>query len=297
MSGELLTANSQQSFPAGRTHSHQTSDLLAGMMNGAKNIMPTKRQRVDEPIVDKSMKRQVPWTVSRCASNGDAQRRKKLECEAGKQDWRECKGTSISAPGKAAVSRLQVEVDGVYTEERGGLFGAPKLAKDYNHFRSCGYSRPPSKIGGTARSFKPNCNDRAVSISTAAAYDALRAALPDSRIGDGDLGENIVVVGVPSYAAGDESGWKEGARLRLGERVVIELTEANMPCYRMQYVAWHASALAKWPREDGKWWRHPSCPLSKEGGRGWLGRVLVAGEVTTGDEVALHVACTSSAED
>ena len=207
------------------------------------------------------------------------------QSEAGKRDWQERKGTSVSAPGKAEVSGLHVQVDGVYTKDRGGLFGRPKLTKDYNHFRSCGYSRPPSKVGGTARSFKPNCNDRAISISTKAAYDALRYALPDSKIGDGDLGENLIVDGVETYAAGDESGWKEGAQVRLGKEVLVELTEANMPCYRMQYVAWHAAALSKWPREDGKWWRHEACPLSKEGGRGWLGKVLVPGDVMTGDEV------------
>ena len=275
------------------------------------------------------MKRQraMPWTVTRCASNGEEVRRK-LEASAGKQDFKPRKGTSVSAPGKAAVERLLIKVDGVYTQRPGGLFG-PKLEIDYNHFRSCGYTRPALKTSGTARTFKPGCNDRAISISTAVAYSALREALPNSSIGDGDLGENLIVDGVPSYEAGAESGFAEGTRLRLGEKVVVELTEANMPCCarqphlpnprahapcmpsrslidtrvqgyplsnqrsnpvladRMQYVPWHAAALERWPREDGKWWRHAECPLSKPGGRGWLGKVLVPGEVTNGDVVLL----------
>ena len=235
------------------------------------------------------MKRQisVPWTVTRCASNGDASKREKLEANAGKCDFKPGKGTSVSAPGKVAVEKLHVKTDGVYAQGARGWFG-PKLEVDYNHFRACGYTRPPNKVGGYARNFKPGSNDRAISISTTVAYDALRVALPGSDVGDGDLGENVIVHGVTSHEAGDQSGWAEGAILRLGETVVIELTEANMPCYRMQYVPWHAAALARWPRDDGKWWRHPECPLSKEGGRGWLGKVLAAGEVTNGDVVALE---------
>jgi MOSC domain-containing protein YiiM len=108
-----------------------------------------------------------------------------------------------------------------------------------------------------------------------------------TNICDGDLGENFILVGPDWEASG--MGLHVGTVLKLGEKVVIELTEANEPCYRMQHLPWAAAAKRVYgksntdPRFEEKWWDGPSCVLSKEGGRGWLARVLVEGEVAEGN--------------
>ena len=220
------------------------------------------------------------WTITRCATGGNFESRKALETAAGKNDFRQAAGTSKSKPAKAEVGSLIVKEDGVYTLCAGGLFGGKQHVQDYNHFRASGYSGGKNIAG-----FPKGSNHRAVSLSTTASYDAMRAALPDATIRDGDLGENLIVDG-PGWQIG-EGGLSVGSVLRLGDTTTIELSEVNMPCYRMAHLPWAAAALARWPRkEDAKWWKHPDCPLSRPGGRGWLARVLVTGEVAAGDTVA-----------
>jgi MOSC domain-containing protein YiiM len=220
--------------------------------------------------------------------------RKQHEAEAGKVDFQLKKGISKSVLRKEGTDALVVRSEGkesaagVYKQCSGGLFGSMRLEQDYNHFRSCGFSR---QEGG----FKAGTADRAVSISTVAAYDALRHSLPPScLVQDGDLGENVIIDG-PGYLAGS-GGLSVGTQLCFGGRAKtnggsgasvqtqIELTEYNKPCYRMKFLPWAAAARVKWTNcQEGKWWKDPACPLSRPGGRGWLARIQVDGTIATGD--------------
>jgi len=169
-------------------------------------------------------------------------------------------------------------------EARGSLFGWRYEIQDYNSYRMAGHSGR----------FEAGTGDRAVSVTTCAAYEAFRQALGDGGpVNDGDFGENVLVSGPPAVAGADGTdGLQVGDRLHLGS-AVIELTEANAPCYRFNREPWSARAKAVWggSAPDGnaeKWFKAPSCPLCPEtypGGRGWLAKVLVEGDAREGDAV------------
>ena len=114
-------------------------------------------------------------------------------------------------------------------------------------------------------------------------------------IEDGDLGENILLRG-PSATASERAGdgrLAVGSWLRIGSSV-LEVTEANNPCYRFNTQPWAAAAKERWgsgsPDGPEKWFRNLKCPLNNEhfpGVRGWLCRVVEEGEVAVGDAAGL----------
>ena len=217
-----------------------------------------------------------PWRVTRCGCN-PAAARKQQEAEAGKPDFVLGRGLSKSNPSKPEAEYLLVRKEGVYRESKGGVFGLPRREPDYNHFRQSGYF---SKDWG----FSAGTNDRAVSLSTVDAYNALRRMLPaDVRVDDGDLGENIILDG-PGFPAGS-GGLAVGSVLEFGsaDGATIELTEANSPCYRVAHCQWAAAAAKRWPSAGKLWRKDPDCPLSLSGGRGWLARVVKEGVIRPGD--------------
>ena len=100
---------------------------------------------------------------------------------------------------------------------------------------------------------------------------------------------------IPAIAAGVDL--RVGLRLAIGDHAVIELTEANKPCYRLNCLAW-AAAAQKAYGDGSKWYNAEACPLSREGspgGRGWLAKVITEGEVRPGD-VVRPVAAAPAAE-
>ena len=220
------------------------------------------------------------WIVTRCAA-WSAERRQVAEKKLGK-NWQCGKGLSLTPPRKPAVASLGASLDGVYCCESSGLWswGEQKHVKDANHFRQQGMQSTDDCPG-----FSQGTNDRAVSLSTVDAYDAIRLQLPGVKVLDGDLGENIILDG-PQFQAGN--GLDVGTVLRIGQSLEIQLTEVNKPCYRMQYVPWSAAAALRWTNvkeiTKSSWRKDPSCPLSQPGGRGWLAKVLVEGEIKPGDQ-------------
>ena len=89
-----------------------------------------------------------------------------------------------------------------------------------------------------------------------------------------------MLIAGPAYAEGRDLC--VGTQLRVGT-AVLELTEANNPCYRLGFLPWAKHAKARFGE---KWWEHPDLPLRKEhhpGGRGWLCKVVVEGTVRPGD--------------
>jgi hypothetical protein len=223
------------------------------------------------------------WVVCRLGSKGEVVRKQeekvKMKAKRLAQPFVRGKGLSYSDPGKQAVKKLLLTSGGVGVVSKGGLFGNVQRIFDYNHFRTMGH-----------RTFEKNTNNRAVSVSTVSAYDQLRRELQGDRvtIKDGDLGENLILDG-PQWQAG-AGGLSVGTVLRIGEKVEIEITEANEPCYRCHYLPFAAWAKQTYNAIDpsdsdfrDKWWNGPSCVLSKEGGRGWFAKVLVEGDVHEGD--------------
>mmetsp|Transcript_66328 Transcript_66328/g.186819 ORF Transcript_66328/g.186819 Transcript_66328/m.186819 type:complete len:113 (+) Transcript_66328:631-969(+) len=76
-----------------------------------------------------------------------------------------------------------------------------------------------------------------------------------------------------------------GMVLQVGDEVVLELTEANKPCYRLGHVQWAAEAERAFGK---KWWASDRLPLTANqptGGRGWLARVVAEGTVAPGAAV------------
>lgn len=130
--------------------------------------------------------------------------------------------------------------------------------------------------------FQPGTRDRAVSLVVVDSYERLYRALPFAIVQKGDLGENLLVNG-PSCDEGVDI--QVGTRLQIGDSVVIEISEANSPCYRLGYLPW-ADEVCR--RYGDKWFKSNELPLSNSvhpGGRGWLARVLIEGEVKPGDTV------------
>ena len=219
----------------------------------------------------KSQKVRSPWTVRRIAAKSTEERRKQ--------------GGDKSAQRKTKCSKLGIETSGVVGHARGHLFGWPYTIKDFNDYRTKGH----------AGRFEAGTNDRAVSIATVGAYQALRDAMGEHgrQVEDGDLGENILVDG-PSAFASKRGGLHVGAKLRVGT-AVLQLTEANNPCYRLNSEAWAKHAKAIWGASapEGnveKWFKAPECPLCNmtfPGGRGWLAKVLQTGEGAVNDQVVL----------
>ena len=211
------------------------------------------------------------WVVVRLAAR-DQERRKKEG------------GDLKSGQKKVQCYKLEIVKNGVIGRVRGLFFD--KKVKDYNHYRTVGHSGR----------FEPGTLDRSVSIATVAAYNSFRESLckhdKSVEILDGDFGENILVDGPPAIASSD--GLSVGTRLRLGT-ALVELTEANNPCYRFNTQLWAPQAKALWGKtapdgETSKWFKSPECPLNNHifpGIRGWLAKVIEEGETSAGDKVQL----------
>lgn len=118
----------------------------------------------------------------------------------------------------------------------------------------------------------PEPNRRQVSIVAREAIDAVSAAL-GIRLRPGDLAENVLVEGL-----GDLSDLQPGDRLRLGERVVLEVTAQNRPC---QTIAVH----------------HPDMVAAFTGRRGVVAVVAATGEVRPGDGVEVERGLAQAAID
>jgi MOSC domain-containing protein YiiM len=197
-------------------------------------------------------------------------------------------GDLKSKQKKAFCEKLEILKDGVKGTAK-GLFSSKRTIEDYNHYRTQGRSGR----------FEAGTRDRAVSVATVAAYDVLQKALDKSgkiKIEKGDLGENILLDGPPATATNKDGGGGlfVGAKIKVGT-AILELTEANNPCYRFNTQTWASAAKTLWGKTapDGnveKWFKSPKCPLNHEinpGTRGWLAKVLEEGETTKGDEVKL----------
>ena len=206
------------------------------------------------------------WTVLRLAAKSASQRIKE--------------GGAKSQQKKIVCHKLVLRKGGAVGEARGWFFGRTYQIEDYNNYRT----------GGHTGRFVAGTPDRAVSVGTIAAYETLRTALgPHGRlVSDGDLGENILLRGPPALASDD--GLHVGLRLRVGS-ALIELTEANNPCYRFNTQPWAKHAQVLWGAtapEPAKWFKSPECPLdnvASPGIRGWLAKVIEEGEVSNGAAV------------
>merc|ERR1712176_500273 len=122
---------------------------------------------------------------------------------------------------------LEVNVEGVVGIRKSWF--STVCEKDFNEYRTRGHQG--RFVSGT--------NDRAVTLMTVSAYEALRQTLPDATIRDGDLGENLLITGAALDGGVDLD---VGTRLQIGEQVQIEITEANQPCFRLGYVSWTETA-------------------------------------------------------
>ena len=211
-------------------------------------VLGVKRREPDpEPVLPEPVH---PWRVIRLASKDQRTRAKE--------------GGDKSAQLKVRCPEALLQLSGV-VGERPSWFGIQRI-EDFNNYRSQGH----------AGKFAPCTNDRAVSVVAASSYDALRAALPlGTVVRAGDLGENILLSG-PSLESGDGPvDLRVGRRLKIGgaDGAVIELTEANKPCYRLNRNPWGPVAKATFGVDGvdpARWFDSPSCPLSQHhlGGRG-----------------------------
>lgn len=214
------------------------------------------------------------WKIIRVAAKDTAQRKRE--------------GGSFGSPQiKTACDSLDVKEQGaVGTITRAGIFGGlfrhTTTIVDFNHYRS----------GGHKGRFTAGTKDRAISIATTAAYAKLEASFvgTKARIVYGDLGENILLQEgqhTPSLYV--------GANIAIGQTVVLQITEANNPCYRFNAQPWADTAKKLWgdsaPNgEANQWFKSPHCPLNHikfPGIRGWLARVVKEGRVKPGDVVRI----------
>lgn len=243
-------------------------------MTGTKNLGIKQARREED---DSKEIPSIPvWKVVRLAAK-DRERRKKeggdLKCQQ----------------QKVSCEKLEILQDGVQGTAK-GLFGVTQyMIRDYNHYRTQGHSGR----------FEAGTNERAVFIATVAAYDLLQTALDKSgqcKIKKGDLGENILIDAPTALGGKNNGGLCVGAKVRIGS-ALVELTEANNPCYRFNTQSWASQAQKLWGNTapDGnaaKWFKSPDCPLNHEvnpGVRGWLAKVLEEGEILKGDQAQLVV--------
>jgi MOSC domain-containing protein YiiM len=115
--------------------------------------------------------------------------------------------------------------------------------------------------------------ERAVCLFAQEAIDALRAE--GHAIAPGAIGENVTTGGL------DWSLVVPGARLRLGEHVVLEVTRYTSPCLTIAPVF----VDRDYARVSQK--RHPGCSRV-------YARVLVEGTLRTGDPVRFADACEAA---
>lgn len=204
------------------------------------------------------------WRVIRCAAKDKSLRTKQ--------------GGYRSSQRKVECSDMDVRSTGVSGSTRRWLWGPWVLTRqmeDFNAYRT---------RGGDSGEFEPRTINRAVSIVTVHTYDELRRKLPECRIHPGDLGENLLLMG-PSLKAGVDLN--VGMRLRIGDKVQLEITEANKPCHRLNFLPWAHQAERRF---GAAWWNHPdmpTCPETSPGGRGWLAKVVVEGRLYPMDLVAV----------
>ena len=223
----------------------------------------------------------IPWKVVRLASRDVETRKRDGGCFKAKQK-------------KISCESLEVTEDGVIGVARGRFFGINKYkVKDFNYFRTQG---KPGVM-------EPGTKDRAVSISTVSAYKFLQEKLDPtqttSKVEYGDLGENILLDGPLPLQDTDKdinsNGIYVGARLKIGT-CIVEITEANKPCYRFNTQNWAMHGKNLWgdtaPENiTQNWFKSPDCPLNNivnPGIRGWLAKVIVEGDITKND-VAIKV--------
>jgi MOSC domain-containing protein YiiM len=86
--------------------------------------------------------------------------------------------------------------------------------------------------------------------------------LADFRLQSGEIKENITTRGI------DLSELKPGARLQIGETVLLEVTGPCAPCHRMDEIRQGLQA-------------------ELQGRRGVNARVHIGGKICTGDEIVL----------
>ena len=157
-----------------------------------------------------------------------------------------------------------------YTTRKPALVGPARLepsgvAGDYNHYRT-------RALGSTP--------DRAVSLLTTDVLESLaaeKARFWAAALEPGDLGENLLVAGVP-YAF-----FAVGARYEVGG-ATIEISEPVVPCANLCKLGFVNDAALKPAARVARCKRF----LERLGGvRGWYARVVRAGDVVVGDAVRL----------
>lgn len=193
------------------------------------------------------------WSVKRCAARDEASRI--------------ALGGRTSPQNKIECSSLTVVKGGVIGE----ACGSRQEVRDYNDYRTKGHRGR----------FEPCTPDRAVSLMAITVYEELQQKLPRAQILHGDLGENFLIEG-PTHTGAELC---VGMALQIGDEVVVELTEANKPCYRLGYVKWAPEAQRVF---GDTWWNNKELPLMGNqltGGRGWLAKVIVEGTVAPGATV------------
>jgi MOSC domain-containing protein YiiM len=114
-------------------------------------------------------------------------------------------------------------------------------------------------------------NLRQVHLIHAELFDELRAAGFD--LGPGQMGENITTRGL------DLLGLPAGARLRLGETAVVEITGLRNPCTQLDAIQPGLMAAVLDRDEEGNLIRKA----------GVMGVVLVGGEIRPGDPIAVEL--------
>jgi len=136
---------------------------------------------------------------------------------------------------------------------------------DYNHYRSTALNSTP---------------DRAVSIVTTDVMEKIRENKEYAEIESGDLGENILVEGLPF------TFFKIGERYKFGDKLLVEITERIEPCANLCKLRFiNKDSLA--PRDRMKKCIDFLGSLDDvDGKRGWYAKVLSdGGVVKIGDEV------------
>ena len=114
-------------------------------------------------------------------------------------------------------------------------------------------------------------NLRQVHLIHAELFDELEAA--GFRLAPGVMGENVTTRGV------DLLGLPLGARLRLGAEAVVEITGLRNPCAQLNKIQPGLMAATLDRDADGNLVRKA----------GIMGIVLAAGEVKSGDEIAVEL--------